>query len=356
MFSMFRALGQSGLEVKPLGPMKALSRGGLRVIDSVIRKVSGHSYDYRHSFAVSTEYGIRFGRRLAELDVIFAPVACCEIGMLETDLPIVYMTDMLMADCLNYHPKYRQIFGFSQREAERIERRAMAKAASFLCPSNWTAQTATRSYGMPADRVHMIPFGANLPQVPSRAQAIAKRDQSVCRLLLLGVSWAAKGGAIALEVLQHLLNAGLNAELTVCGCVPPAGVSHPRLRVIPFLSKRDPAQTEQLVSLLCASSFLLLPTQAEAFGIVFCEASACGVPSIARNTGGVGGAVRDGVNGYKVPETAGPEAYARIILDLFRDRARYQALRVSSRDLYESRLNWDAWGRDTQAVIAGVAR
>ena len=70
----------------------------------------------------------------------------------------------------------------------------------------------------------------------------------------------------------------------------------------------------------------------------------------------MGGAVRDGVNGYKVAETAGPEVYARIILDLFRDRARYQALRVSSRDLYESRLNWDAWGRDTQAVIAGVAR
>ena len=150
------------------------------------------------------------------------------------------------------------------------------------------------------ERIYVLPFGANLEFIPSHEDATRRKALEVCRLLLLGVNWEFKGGPIALETLKHLLDAGIDAELTVCGRVPAAGVSHPNLTVIPFLSKRDPVQVEKLVCLLRRSTFLLLATRAEAFGIVFCEASGCGSPSIARDTGGRGGVVEDGVNGYKV--------------------------------------------------------
>jgi glycosyltransferase involved in cell wall biosynthesis len=173
---------------------------------------------------------------------------------------------------------------------------------------------------------------------------------------LLGVNWSSKGGPIALEALKLLLEAGIPAHLTVCGCVPPADVSHPNLTVIPFLSKRDPVQAEKLANLLETSTFLILPTQFEAFGIVFCEASAFGLPSIARDTGGVCGVVVDGVNGYRIDPKGGAEAYAKVILDLFRDPDRYHALCVSARQEYDRRLNWDSWGRGAVSVLEGVAR
>jgi len=200
----------------------------------------------------------------------------------------------------------------------------------------------------------VLSFGANLTKEPSYEDVVRPRDLSICRLLFLGVDWERKGGKIALETLQLLTDAGIKAELTVCGCVPPTGVSHPKVTVIPFLSKRDPVQMERLVSLLRASTFLILPTRADAAPIVFCEASAFGLPSIARDTGGVGGVVEDGINGYKVAPQEGAEAYAKLILDVYGDRDRYRRLCITARQAYERRLNWDAWGLGARRVLESV--
>jgi glycosyltransferase involved in cell wall biosynthesis len=325
--------------------------------DKISRALLGKSYDYRHSFLTAWEYAFRFQRKLVagHFDVIFAPAASSEISLLKTHLPIVYLSDILFPDYKDYHPSGLNLFRFSTSEVDQIERLAMRKAAAFICPSEWTGKCAASTYGIPPERIHVLAFGANLQQVPSYEDATRRKDRKVCRLLLLGVNWEAKGGPIALDALKLLLEAGIEAELTVCGCVPPVGVSHPKLTVVPFLSKRDPAQAAKLVSLLQTSTFLILPTQAEAFGIVFCESSAFGLPSIARNTGGVGGAVEDGVNGYKIDSAAGAEAYAQIIMDLYQDPDRYHALCVSARKAYDSRLNWEAWGRGAQRVLEGAS-
>jgi len=65
----------------------------------------------------------------------------------------------------------------------------------------------------------------------------------------------------------------------------------------------------------------------------------------------VGGAIRNGRNGYLLPPEAPPQAYAELIRDLFRDRDRYLSLVASSRDTYEETHNWDAWGARTLRVI-----
>lgn len=358
MASMYSALRRRGLEVTALGPVRSGARISLHCADIFTRTLLGKSYDYRHSFLVAREYAYRFGRKLAagQFDAIFAPAASSEISLLKTHLPIIYLSDVLFADYKGYHPNAMNLFGFSASEGDQIERNAMRKAAAFICPSEWTGRCAAEAYGVARERIHVLAFGANLEQVPSYEEATRRRSPEVCRLLLLGVNWEQKGGPVALKTLKLLLGAGVNAELTVCGCVPPVGVSHPRLTVVPFLSKRNPSQVEKLADLLRAASFLILPTRADAFGIVFCEASSFGLPSIARNTGGVGGAVENGLNGYKVDRQEGAEAYARIILDLWRDRDRYHALCVSSRQEYDRRLNWDSWSRGAQSVLEGAAR
>ena len=68
-------------------------------------------------------------------------------------------------------------------------------------------------------------------------------------------------------------------------------------------------------------------------------------------TGGTATMVRDGFNGYCLPADAPPEQYAERIIGLLRSPEQYRALCVSSRDEYESRLNWDAWAIQVMRVL-----
>jgi glycosyltransferase involved in cell wall biosynthesis len=128
------------------------------------------------------------------------------------------------------------------------------------------------------------------------------------------------------------------------------------MEIVPFLSKRDAVQRRKLSQLFLEANFFLFPTLAEAFGIVLCEASAHGLPSLVRDTGGVGGALTDGENGYLLPPEAKGKQYAEKILELVRDRGAYNALVKTSRRAYEERLNWDAWGRAMNPIFEQVTK
>jgi glycosyltransferase involved in cell wall biosynthesis len=94
-----------------------------------------------------------------------------------------------------------------------------------------------------------------------------------------------------------------------------------------------------------------LPTRAECYGIVFCEASAYGLPVVTTNTGGVSGAVKDGVNGFLLSVDADADEYAIKIMELFSNDEKYYSLVKSSRDLFEKKLNWDAWALEVKKII-----
>jgi glycosyltransferase involved in cell wall biosynthesis len=137
-----------------------------------------------------------------------------------------------------------------------------------------------------------------------------------------------------------LLNeSGIPAILHVAGCDPVG--SFPHLESHGFLSKATQAGRAKLCALLASSDFLLLPTRAEAAGLVFCEASAWGLPIISTDTGGVGTYVRNGINGVTLPLNVGGEEYARAIAGIIADRQLYEQLSRSARNEYETRLNWD---------------
>lgn len=78
--------------------------------------------------------------------------------------------------------------------------------------------------------------------------------------------------------------------------------------------------------------------------MVFCEANAFGLPVIARNTGGIPEIVRQGENGFMLPNTARGDAYAETIAQIYQDDQRYTELVISSRAAFDTRLNWDTWG------------
>ena len=284
--------------------------------------------------------------RLQELplDVIVAAASLTEVAFLETDIPIVLVEDATFGTLHDYYPQYTHLPKRVVREMNALSEKAIKKSSLLIYSSTWAAQSAIEDYGATPENVHVVPIGANIDQPPAKGRVLSQKDSSRCRLLFIGFDWQRKGGDIAFETLLKLEEMGVPAELIVCGCVPPASYRHPQMKIIPFLDKNDPVQNSEFEQLYLSSHFLLLPTRNECFGIVFCEANAFGLPVIATATGGTPEAVRNGENGFLLPLEARGDAYANIIAELFQDEQRYAAMVQSSRDAFDTRLNWDAWG------------
>jgi glycosyltransferase involved in cell wall biosynthesis len=328
-----------------------------RVARKLVHATTGRVYSYDHDPALARYYGRIFSRRVARLkpDLVFSPSGSSTIAYLETEAPIVYFTDGPWSVIRDYYPTYRNVVARTERTAEELERRALEKAAVVLVSSEWAREAVMRDYGITAGKVHNLFIGANLPNPPAREAVLPRRRRGgPIRLLMIGVLWDIKGGDIAFETLLRLLDGGHDAELTVVGCTPPAGVSHPRLTVIPFLDKSVAAERERFERLWADATVFLLPSRAEAAGVVFCEAAAHALPVVATHTGGIPSLVHEGRNGFTLPLEARGEAYAARIVEMVADAAAYERLCVTSRDEFERRLNWDAWGRGAASAIAGA--
>lgn len=330
-----------------------------RIARRLLRAATGRIYSFHHDLSLARRLAAYFTRKLehVEADVIFIPSGSSIAAYIETDLPIILYNDATWPLLRGYYEDYSRTIASSTRGAIEIEARAMARADVLVFPTAWAADSAVAECGADAAKVVVIAPGANLPDPPEHIEAVPLVPGSTARLLFVGMRWAGKGGDIALEALVALEAMGIDAELTIVGCTPPPGVSHPRMRVIPFLNKGVEADRRTFDQLWRAATFFILPTRFEAAGMVFCEASAYGVPSLATDTGGVSSIVREGINGHVLPLDAGGAAYARLAAEILADPGRYVALRRSSRREYETRLNWRAWGeRMAEVVEATIAK
>jgi glycosyltransferase involved in cell wall biosynthesis len=356
MFCMAQALQKHCGEVSYIAPIRIMEKRIARIFDRSSQLLLKKGFMHHHCFFVAKKYAKVAAQRLAKepFDVIVAPGGATEIAFLKTDIPIVLVEDATYASLHNYYPTYSNLLGRSVYEMNTIEDLAIKKAGLLIYTSKWSAQSALEDYHADKQKIHIIPFGGNLERPPANEEVKQKRKTNRCRLLFLGVNWDRKGGKIAFETLLKLEEMGIQAELVVCGCMPPSNFSHENMTVIPFLDKNNEEQRKRLDSLYLTSDFLLVPTRADAYGLVFCEASAFGLPAITTNTGGVPEVVRDGENGFTLPYGATGAQYAKVIAQIYRDDQRYAELVRSSRAAFEKRLNWDVWGVTVKQLITDL--
>lgn len=351
---MAQALQKHCGDVYYLGPVRSKMEIFGKFLNKASRVFLNKRYNYTHSVFLAKQYARIIEHKIAgeRFDLIFAPSASTAVAFVNTDIPVAYLSGTTFRLLNNYYPYFCNLLETSIRQGNFIEGLAIKKASLVLYASEWAAQSAVDDYGADKTKTHVLPFGANLDEVYPREEVLKKRRTDQCRLLFLGVDWQRKGGDIAFETLLKLEELGIRARLIVCGCKPPKGFSHERMKVIPFLDKNDDEQRKRLMDLLFTSDFLLLPTRSECFGIVFCEANAFGLPVITTDTGGVSGAIEQNKNGLMLPLGAGGLEYAKLIQELYQDEPRYRELVRSSRAAYEERLNWDAWGIEVNKLIS----
>ena len=93
----------------------------------------------------------------------------------------------------------------------------------------------------------------------------------------------------------------------------------------------------------------------EGFGISFIEASACALPIVAGDSGGVRSAVRDDETGVVVPPTD-VDAVAAAVASFLRDPELRKRVGQAGRRAVETHYNWDRVARDTREFAREVLR
>lgn len=285
---------------------------------------------------------------LSKSDAVFVLGASHIAAGLADRFPVFHCSDATFAMMLDYHGEFSGLSRRTISAGNRLEQRVISGSRAVFVASDCAAQSVRADYKRTAG-VHVVPFGANLDELPA-SDTWQRGD--VCSLVFIGVTWYAKGADVAVDAARILNERGIRTQLHIVGCAPPAEAAGlPYVTYHGFLRKQIPAEYSALTALVAQADFLVLPTRFEAFGIVFCEAAAYGTPAVARATGGIPTIVEDGLTGALLPPDAGAEAYADRIQEIWTNPARYENMRRLALAKSRSILNWDAWGNRVQSVI-----
>ena len=352
-----KALEKHCGEVIHLGPVPGhpMLRG--KITNKLLQCI-GLRYDYMHDYTLARTYARYFTQKISheKFDVLIACAGATEVALLDTPIPIVGIADITSHLAQGYYKQFSNLL--NKKVQNEIEQKFLDTCSAVLYSSEWAASSARKDYKNVTAKIETIEFGANIDDgdIPTHDSIVNKIQSPLCRLLFIGVDWERKGGDIAFRTLLELLKRGVNTSLTVCGCIPPKKYSHPQVTVIPFLNKNNQSDRLAMNNLYMNSDFLFVPTRKEAYGIVFCEAAAFGLPAISTATGGVTQIIKNDINGYTLHENAQEDLYASTIERIWLDKKLYFQLVQSSRNEYNTRLNWDTWGKKATAVIHDVLK
>ena len=351
-YSIYKSLQSIG-DVTILGPYEPKWQVFIsKILNQIALRFFNKRISYRHSKLVSNGYANYFNSKLKNqsFDYIIAPAASCEIAFIETNIPIIYITDGTFAGCLGYHKSLSNLTKKSIQEGNLIEQLAITKSQTIIVSSQWAANSVKNDYKKPENAIQIIPYGANFEQIPL-AEELNFVAPKVWKLFFVGVYWETKGGDIAYKAFKILLDKGYDVELTILGCTPPEEFNHPKMIVIPFIDKNSVNGQQQMKAIYQQQHFLILPTRFDCTPIVINEASAFGIPCLVANTGGVAGHLKNNENGFLLPYDDKGNDYALKIEELIKNPTAYISLRKQTRSLYEEQLNWQHWTNEFQKLI-----
>lgn len=281
-----------------------------------------------------------------DFDILLAPISVNYTAFLNIDRPIVYVNDSNVGQLIDYNVLFKGYGWMSKNVMRFLEKIALNKFAASLFTTPWAANYAIENNKINSSKVHVVPFGANM-EMPETF--ISKNLNDEINLLFFAGKWEGKGGPIALNAYKILKSKGYNVNFTIIGCTPK--VEDENITIIPFLNKLKEGDFKKLDENLKKSHFLILPTRNECYGVVFCEASGYSFPSLATNTGGVSGVVRDNINGFVIDYDDDGTEYASRIEYFIHNPEEYRKICISSRELYETELNWKSWGNTFTKIV-----
>jgi glycosyltransferase involved in cell wall biosynthesis len=356
-----QSLKNQGIDLEYLGPLE--EKCSLRVARKLKRVYYNffrhRNYDNHSDLPVLKEFAHQISNRLSatSADIVFS-ATLRPIVYLDCPQPIVFWGDATCAGLTDFYPEYSNLCQESLDNWHLMEKTGLEKSKLAIYASDWAAQSAIDHYGADPEKVKVIPFGANVDSHKTLSDIkdlVEARPVNQCKLLFLGVDWYRKGGDIALKVAEKLNQLGLDTELTIAGCQPIVEGDLPSfVKPLGFISKFTNEGIDRINQLIAESHFLILPSRAECYGVVFCEANSFGVPCISSKAGGIPTIIKPHINGNLFDLDADISEYCDYIYYLFTNYSTYKDLALSSFHEYESRLNWNVAGQKVKSLLETI--
>lgn len=352
--NMYEALKRNGLEVDTLTLKNWFTRFYIRATMFYLNRIKKQGVANFETTVLGAKY---WGKRADKLihgqdkksNYYFCPAGASIIAFAHSQAKFVDLPDATYALMNNYY--YAGVDKKGADNGDEIDQKALTRADKIILPSQWAYKSVQNDYDQPEGKLSLIPFGANMPDVKITPKTLTSKEINI---LLVGVEWKRKGVDIALDIVAKLNEnslAGYHYTLTIVGLDKPSDFTQSDVIFKGRLDKNDPAELSSLQAEYEQADLFLLPTQAEAAGIVFAEAAMYALPVFTYNTGGVSQYVLNGKTGYALPTSANSTDFVQQIEALVTDDTNYHNMSRKARDYYDTTLNWDAWADSVKSFL-----
>lgn len=223
--------------------------------------------------------------------------------------------------------------------------RRVYQGAFHLLPLSWsTRQSLIDDYGVPPERITVVPPGINLRKYACPVRQAEAGANRPLNLLFVGADFVRKGGDLLVRLADDREFQDVQFHLVTKSYRGPAA---PNVHVHADMT----TNSEPMVSLFREADLFVLPTRADSHAIASLEAMAMGLPVITTPVGGVPDIMEEGRTGFLVP----PDdlaALAERIRRLRSDPELRLRMGLAGRRRVETRFDADAIG----AVVVDVLK
>jgi glycosyltransferase involved in cell wall biosynthesis len=172
-----------------------------------------------------------------------------------------------------------------------INRRTFALARCIVVWSHWVKDSLMADYGVPPDKVRVIPPGVDLSQWTVRPERLDHADR-LPRVLFVGGDFDRKGGPLLLDWFRRSGRGRCELDVVTRAAI----AEEPGVRVHRGIVGNS-AESRRLFS---DADVFVLPSLGECFGIASVEAMAAGLPVVATAVGGAGDIVDQARTGFLI--------------------------------------------------------
>ena len=229
-----------------------------------------------------------------------------------------------------------KVYGPRTERFKHAWTKATIRAAQLLLGwSHWVTDSYVNDYGADPARTVVIPPGVDI-EVWKPAPEQRPRD-GVVRVLFTGGEFKRKGGDLLLRWARETKHKNFELHIVTRDPVPET----PRVIVHNDVSANAP----KLVALAQRCDVFALPTRADCFSVAGIEASACGLPLVMTDVGGIREIVTDNENGYLAPvddEVGFFERLDRVVGDGGLRERMGRAARRTAEERFDARKNAEA--------------
>jgi glycosyltransferase involved in cell wall biosynthesis len=275
------------------------------------------------------------------------------------DCPACIIHDTTFDSIVDYYPTFSNLSKRSLRNGHEMYQRALDKCVAAIYPAEWATQSAITRYRLPATKAFTVPFGANINRPPEPGDVDRWIDQRLesetCHFVFIGTQWKRKGGPQVLEFVSELNRLGIDSHVSIVGChgeVPAHLVRY--VTQVGYLRKDNPEHLTRLTELFSRSHALIVLSEAECYGCVYCEANAYGLPALGRDTGGVSEIIRDGVNGLLLKRDESIQSLAARWAQIWRNRSFYKEVAHNSYREFRERLNYTVFSNKLGNILTAL--